>query len=40
MDVDSPLGALDIALSVAYSALFVGFLVWSYFLVARTRTRK
>jgi hypothetical protein len=25
---------------VIYSALFVGFLIWSYVLIARARTRK
>jgi hypothetical protein len=40
MDVGSPLGEVDIALSVIYSAVFVGFLIWSYVLIARARTRK
>jgi hypothetical protein len=39
-DVGSPLGEVDIALSVIYSALFVGFLIWSYVLIARARNRK
>lgn len=40
MDAGSPLGLVDIALSVGYSALLVGFLVWSYLSLARARTRK
>lgn len=40
MDAESPVGMVDLVLSVGYSVLLVGFLVWSYVLVARTRTRK
>jgi hypothetical protein len=40
MGANSPLGLVDIVLSVGYSALVLGFLVWSYVLLARARTRK
>ena len=40
VEAESPVGLVDLALSVGYSVLLVGFLVWSYVLVARARTRK
>jgi hypothetical protein len=38
--MESPMGLVDLALSVGYSALLVGFLVLSYVMVSRPRTRK